>query len=378
MRGSNNAIAMLCASVLAGTTIARAPGQETRSEDEAVPKFLITTVAGTGERGRTLEEIPATEARIERPTAVALDSEGNLYIADEQNGLVRMVTVDGLLITVMGTESSAPQTGERAAVLTNLSSAYGIATDQEDNLYVLSRGHSKIFKVGEDQVARRIVGNGQQGFGGDGGPALDAQVNFPNHLVADAAGNLFIADTGNHRIRKVSTDGVITTVAGTGTAGFSGDGRPATDAQLGAPSAIAIDAAGNLFIGDFINHRIRKVSPDGIITSIAGTGEAGYNGDGKPALECQIGEPCGVAVDRSGFVYIGDQLNNRIRAVSPAGIMHTVAGTGIRGHTGDGGPAETAQISNPDIIALDRDGNLYLPDHLNCVVRKLTRVSPSK
>ncbi|MFT5049870.1 MAG: sugar lactone lactonase YvrE [Chlamydiales bacterium] len=342
---------------------------------ESVPRFTITTVAGTGERGMTLEEVPAVEALIERPTAVAVDSKGRLYIADEQNGLVRMVTRDGFLTTVMGTDSTDRQTKERLAVLTNVSNAYGIATDLEDNLYVLSRGHSKIFKVGSEGYARCIVGNGRQGFGGDGGPALDAMVASPNHLVADGHGNLFIADTGNHRIRKVSKDGVITTVAGTGVVGFAGDGGPAIAAQLGVPSAIAIDLAGNLYIADFFNHRIRKVSTDGIITSIAGTGKSGYNGDGKSAVECQIGEPCGVAVDREGYVYIGDQLNNRVRVVTPKGIMHTVAGTGVRGHTGDGGPAEQAEISNPDILAFDTQGNLYFPDHVNCVVRKLTRVT---
>ena len=366
MRHSTSATVL--ASVVALVTSAKVPS------DETVPRFVITTVAGTGERGLSGDEGPAIDALIERPTAVALDSQGNLYIADERNRRIRMVTPDGIITTVMGTESYDVQSTDRHAFDTNLVSAYGIATDDEDNLYVLSRGHSKIFRVGDDGMARRIVGVGRRGFAGDGGPAVDAEINSSNHLVVDAEGNLFIADTGNHRIRKVSTDGIITTIAGTGTVGFSGDGGPAVDASFAAPSAIAIDTEGNLYVADFNNHRIRKISKDGIITSIAGTGEAGYNGDGKPALEAQIGEPCGVAVDREGYVYIGDQINNRVRVVTPTGMMHTVAGTGVRGHTGDGGPAEEAQTSNPDIIALDRDGNLFIPDHINCVVRKLTRV----
>ena len=218
------------------------------------------------------------------------------------------------------------------------------------------------------------MGTGVQGFAGDGGPAVDAQISFSNHLVVDAEGNLFIADTGNNRIRKVSTDGIITTVAGTGQRGFTGDGGPAVEARFAGPAAIAIDTQGNLYVADFANHRIRKITTDGIITSIAGTGVSGYNGDGAPALESQIGEPCGVVVDPEGFVYIGDQVNNRVRVVTPSGTMHTVAGTGVRGHTGDGGPAEEALISNPDIIALDPEGNLFIPDHINCAVRKLTRV----
>ncbi len=343
--------------------------------EESIPRFTITTVAGTGERGLSGDGGPAIEALIQRPTAVALNNQGYLYIADEQNQRVRMVDPEGIISTVMGTGRSEVQSQDRSAVETNLVSAYGIATDKDDNLYVLSRGHSKIFKVGNDGVARRIVGTGQRGFEGDGGPAIDAKINSSNHLVVDAKGNLFIADTGNHRVRRVSTDGIITTVAGTGELGFSGDGGPAVEAQLAFPSAIAIDSEGDLYIADFSNHRIRKLSTNGIITSIAGTGESGYNGDGKPALESQIGEPCGVAVDRSGYVYIGDQVNNRVRVVTPSGMMYTVAGTGVRGHTSDGGAAEKAQTSNPDIIALDNEGNLYIPDHINSVVRKLTRVT---
>ena len=343
--------------------------------EEPVPRFSITTVAGTGRRGNTLEDGPAIEALIERPTAVALDSEGNLYIADEQNGLVRMVYPDGTMTIVAGTGSSDPQQEDQAAVLTNLSSAYGVATDGDDNLYILSRGHGKIFRVGEDRIARRIAGSGRSGFGGDGGPALEATLNFPNHLAADTRGNLFVADTGNNRVRKISPEGIISTVVGTGESGFSGDGGPALAARLSVPSAIAIDGAGSLYIADFRNHRIRKVTGDGIITSIAGTGSPRYDGDGRSATECAIGEPCGVAVDSAGYVYIGDQVNNRVRVVTPSGVLHTVAGTGVRGNTGDGGPAELAQISNPDIIALDRRGNLLLPDHLNCVVRKLTRIA---
>jgi len=360
-------IPVIICSFIASTTV------EAQNE-ESIPKFIITTVAGTGEGGPVGDGGPAIEAFIQRPTAVAISSQGYLYIANEQDHRVRMVDPEGIISTVMGTGNSAVQSQDRLAVETNLVNAYGIATDKDDNLYVLSRGHSKIFKVGNDGIARRIVGTGQEGFEGDGGPAIDAKISFSNHLVVDPRGNLFIADTGNNRIRRVSPDGIITTIAGTGEMGFGGDGGPAVEARFAYPVAIAIDDQGNLYIADFNNHRIRKISTDGMITSVAGTGESEYNGDGRPALECQIGEPCGVAVDRSGYIYIGDQLNNRVRVVTPSGMMYTVAGTGVRGHTGDGGAAEKAQTSNPDIIALDDEGNLYIPDHINCVVRKLTRV----
>lgn len=368
---SHRSLAPILATAL--SSLGQAPAQE----PEPIPKFIITTVAGTGERGFTGDGGPAIEAQIARPTAVALDSKGNLYIAGEQNNRVRLVTPDGTISTYVGTGKTKAQYDDLPALETNLANAYGIATDYEDNLYVLCRGFSKILMVGEDGIATHIIGSGDRGFAGDDDLAIDAKINYSNHMVADAEGNLYIADTGNQRVRMVTSEGIITTVAGTGSRGFSGDGGLATRAELGVPSAIAIDRHGNLYIADFGNHRIRKVSTEGVITTIAGNGNHEYIGDGKPATECQFGEPCGVAVDDAGYVYIADQINNRVHVVTPRGMFHTVAGTGVRGRTGDGGPAEDAQISNPDIIALDRQGNLYLPDHINAVVRKMTRVKGS-
>jgi len=342
---------------------------------EHIPRFIITTAAGTGTLGFDGDGGPATEAFIKNPTAVALDSLGNLYFADVYNERIRKVDSNGIISTVMGTGCTDAQSEDRPATETNLSSAYGIATDSEDNLYVLSRGHSKIFKVGKDGIARRIVGSGGSGFAGDGGLAIHAKIQNPCHLVVDSGGTLYIADSGNRRIRKVTPDGIISTIAGTGEDSFSGDSGPALKAPIAFPSAIAIDEDGNLYVADFLNHRIRRISKGGVITTIAGTGEPEYNGDGRPALECSIGEPCGVAVDQSGYVYIGDQVNYRVRVVTPSGMMYTVAGTGVQGYTGSGSPAERAHMSNPDIIAFDYESNLYVPDYSNAVVRKLTRVA---
>lgn len=345
---------------------------------ERIPQFAITTVVGTGVAGFSGDGGPAIHALISNPTAVALDRQGNLYIADVYNHRIRKVNSQGTISTVMGTGISDPQTGDHPAIEMNLNSAYGIATDAENSLYVLDRIRSRIFRVEPDGTAKRIVGTGENGFAGDGGPAIDAQLMNPNHLVVDSGGSLYIADSGNRRIRRVSPDGIISTVAGTGDDGFANDGGPALNAPIAFPSAIAIHKNGSLYIADFLNHRIRRVSPDGVITTIAGTGEPEYNGDGRPALECSIGEPCGVAVDQGGYVYIGDQVNCRIRVVTPEGVMHTVAGTGIQGYSGDGGPARNAQMSNPDIIAFDTEGNLYVPDYANAVVRKLTRILASE
>ena len=342
---------------------------------ERTPRFTITTVAGTGTPGFEGDGGPASEALLRDPTAVAVDSRGNLYIADVYNHRIRRVASDGIISTVMGTGSSDPQVGDLPAIETNLESAYGIATDRWDRLYVLDRIRSRIFRIEPDGIARRIVGTGENGFDGDGGPAIDAWIQHANHLVVDEEGTLFIADTGNHRIRSLTPDGIIRTVAGTGEEGFSGDGGTGLEAAMAFPSAIAIDNEGSLLIADFGNHRIRRLAPDGTIVSIAGTGEPDYNGDGAAAIECSIGEPCGVVADRGGNVYIGDQGNFRVRVVTPSGRMHTVAGTGVEGYSGDGGPAELAEISNPDILACDHEGNVYVPDYSNAAVRKLTRVS---
>lgn len=354
---------------------ARAPSNSPDADPRDFPHFDITTEAGTGTPGFSGDDGPALSAMIQRPTAVAMDSKGNLYIADEQNHRVRKVTPDGTITTVVGTGSTELQYRDLPGIETNLSAPYGIATDASDNLYVLNRGHNKIMKTGSDGIAKRIIGTGVAGFSGDGGPAVQAQINFTNHLAVDADGNIFLADTGNHRIRKVSASGIIETVAGTGQTGFSGDGGPAIEAQIFNPVAIAVDNAGNVFVADFSNHRIRKIQhSDQTITTIAGTGSPKYGGEGWPAIDSQIGEPCGVAVDQDGNVYIADQINCRVRVVTTSGLMYTVAGTGIQGHAGDGGPAEHALISNPDIIAFDSEGSLFIPDHQNAVIRKLTPI----
>ena len=345
------------------------------SMTERIPTFTITTVAGTGVVGFSGDGWMATEALISNPTAVALDRQGNLFIADVYNHRIRMVDPHGIIFTIMGTGVSDAQMGDHPAIGTNLCSAYGIATDTHDSLYVLDRMRSRIFRLEDDGTARRIIGTGENGFAGDDGPAMDAQLMHPNHLVVDSEGTLYIADSLNNRIRRVTPDGIITTIAGTGERAYGGDGGPGREAQFGVPAAIALDNDGNIYIADFCNHRIRRLSNDGIVTTVAGNGSPEFNGDGGRALDSQIGEPCGVAVDRDGYVYIGDQLNFRVRVVTPTGKMHTVAGTGIQGYTGDGGPAELAQISNPDIIAFDTKGNLYVPDYENAVVRKLTRLS---
>lgn len=214
-----------------------------------------------------------------------------------------------------------------------------------------------------------VVGDGNLGYSGDGGPAVSAQLHNPTAVATDASGNLYFADYLNHVIRRVDSNGTITTVAGNGTAGYSGDGGLATSAQLSGPLSFALDASGNLYISDVFNHVIRKVTPGGTISTVAGNGSYGYSGDGGPATSAQLNTPQGVAVDASGNLYIADYSNYVIRKVTLGGIISTVAGNNTQGNSGDGGQAASAQLTNPLSLAVDVSGNLYIGDI--AVIRKV-------
>ena len=246
-----------------------------------------------------------------------------------------------------------------------------VATDPFGNTYLASTLQC-VFKVDSNGNITRVAGTCEGGYSGDGGPALSAQLNYPEGVAADAAGNLYIADQNNNRIRKVSSTGTITTIAGNGSAGFSGDNGPATSAQLNSPSGVALDSFGNLYIADQNNNRIRMVSPAGAITTVAGNGSPGYSADNVPATSSELNYPTGVAADSSGNLYIADTLNNRIREVS-GGTITTVAGNGTYNHTGDGGPATSAELYNPQGVALDSNGTLYIADTDNNCIRAVSR-----
>ncbi len=239
-----------------------------------------------------------------------------------------------------------------------LNQPYGVTPDSAGNLYIADDQNNRIRKVSGGTITT-VAGIGTMGFSGDGGPATSALLYIPHGVAADSAGNLYIADTGNLRVRKVS-GGTITTVAGNGTVSFSGDGGPATSASINIPYGVAVDSAGNLYIADTGNNRIRKVS-GGTITTVAGNGTASFSGDGGPATSASINEPWAVAVDSAGNLYIADYANNRIRKVS-GGTITTVAGNGVVGFSGDGGPATNALLGYPEGVAVDSAGNLYISD----------------
>ena len=334
------------------------------------PTGTITTVAGArggfgGDGG------PAVQAQLTRPTGVAVDGAGNLYITDTWNNRIRKVDSTGTITTVAGTGPRGFGGDGGLAVQAQLDRPTGVAVDSSGNLYVADSGNYRIRKIDSTGMITTVAGTGEYGFGGDGGPAVQAQFARPAGVTVDSSGNLYIADRNNHRIRKVDSTGMITTVAGTGQSGFGGDGGPAVQAQFARPTGVAVDSSGNLYIADRNNHRIRKVDSTGMITTVAGTGQSGFSGDGGPAVQAQLRFPAGVEVDSSGNLYIADRNNHRIRKVDSAGMITTVAGTGEYGFGGDGGPAIQAQLRVPAGVAVDSAGNLYIADSSNYRIRKV-------
>lgn len=253
------------------------------------------------------------------------------------------------------------------ATATALAAPAQIAYDAAGNLYIADLNNNVIRKVDLAGIVTTVAGTGEQGFAGDGGPATSAQLDSPAGVAVNAAGDIYIADTHNQRIRKVS-GGTITTIAGTGVAGFSGDGGAAASAQLSNPTALALDSSGDLFIADTDNHRVRKISGT-TITTVAGDGEQTFSGDGALATAAGIDSPSGIAVDAAGKIYIGDTHNQRIRVVDTAGIISTLAGNGSKAYGGDGGPAADASLARPRGLSVDAQGNIYVADSDNNRIR---------
>jgi uncharacterized protein (TIGR03437 family) len=347
------------------------------------PAGIISTVAGnpnaTG--GYSGEGGPATKATFASISGLSLDGKGNLYIADTYNYRLFKVASDGTISTVVGNGNTNDSGDGGPATSAGLGGPIGVAFDASGNMLVSEAGN-RIRKVTPIGTITTVAGTGVVAYSGDGGPASAAQLYSPWGLAVDARGNLFISDSGNHTVRKIAPDGMITTVAGTGFAGFSGDGGAAARAQLDTPLGIALDGAGNLYVADCHNERVRKISAGGSIATIAGngvpgfspgTGLAGPTGDGGPAIQARLSCPHGVAVDSAGNVYIGDTEYNRVRMVGPDGVISTIAGTGVQGFGGDGGPATATQLYAPTSLALDASGNLFIADTGNSAIRKVTR-----
>ncbi len=284
----------------------------------------MVTVAGTGTAGFTGDGGPADQAELSSPATTAVDSDGNVYVSDSSNQRIRKIDAIGIITTIAGT-GTAGFTGDGGpATQAQINNPNGLALAADGSIYIADYGNQRIRKITPDGMIWAIAGNGTKGFSGDDGPATAAQINNPNSMAVAADGTLYVSDLGNGRIRKIMTNGIITTVAGNGTYGYAGDGGPAIQAELRIPS-VAISPDGVLYIADYGNQRIRRVTADGVIATVAGNGTVGSAGDGTAATLAQLSSPTGAAVDGAGNLYIADDKNDRIRRVSPKGIITTVA-----------------------------------------------------
>ena len=341
---------------------------------EAQSEYNIATYAGNGTGGFSGDGGQAANAEIWGAYAVAPDTKGNIFIADQLNNRVRVVNSGGSITTVAGSGTAGYAGDGSSATAAQLSSPVGVVVDTSANLYIADSANNVIRKVTSSGTISTVAGINSVGAGyaGDGGAATSSLVNHPSALTLDSAGNLYIADTLNHVVRKIDTSGNITTFAGSGYASFAGDGGQATSAYLNTPSGLAFDGNGNLYIGDTGNHRIRKVAPDGTISTVAGTGTGGFGGDYGPAVNAQLFGPKGIAADAAGRIYIADSNNGRIRRLLADGTIETIAGNGGFGYSGDGGVATSASLNFPSGVAVDPSGKVYVADNQNNRIRVLT------
>jgi len=317
----------------------------------SAPVSVIYTIAGTGGAGFSGDGGQAIAAQIREPRSIAPTADGGYLEAQPYENVVRRVGPDGTISTVAGNGSAGYSGDGGPATSAALNFVHGASPMPDGGFILADNMNSAIRRVWPDGTITTVAGTGVAGYNGDGGPANRAQINAPRAVAALPDGGFLIPDANNHRIRRVWPDGTITTVAGTGVQGFSGDGGAATSAQLSIPFFVAPTADGGYLIDDVGNQRIRRVSASGTITTVAGTGVAGYSGDGGPATSASIAGAHSVWPTSDGGFYIADTVNARIRYVSAAGTITTVAGTGNLGFSGDGGPAAAADLNYPKAIA---------------------------
>lgn len=342
---------------------------------------IIKTVAGSGTvGGYSGDGAAATSALLKSPAGTVLDASGNLYICEFDNSIVRKVSPTGIITTFVGNGMPGYSGDGGPASAARLKNPVGIAKDAAGNIYICDYGNHCIRKVNAaTNIITTIAGTSASGYNGDGIAATSAQLSFPLCVTVAPSGDVYFTDGNNQRVRKINTNDTISTVAGIGTSGFAGDGGPATAARVANPFGIALDEAGNIYFSDQSNNRIRKINSAGVISTIAGTGTVGYSGDGGAATLAQLNTPIEVSLDTGGHLLVADRHNNCVRRIKlSTGIITTVAGTGAAGFSGDGGPATAAQLNEVGGVMADGTGVIYVSDFDNHRVRKVWTPAPTK
>jgi trimeric autotransporter adhesin len=341
------------------------------------PFGTITRVAGTGTAGNSGDDGPATDAQLSTAWGVAVTADGGYLITDPASHVVRKVSASGTITRVAGTGTAGNSGDDGPATDAQLTQPVGVAVTPDGGFLIADASSAVVRKVSASGIITRVAGTGVVGDSGDDGPATDAQLSVPAGLAVTADGGYLITDPGTHVVREVSSSGTITRVAGNGTAGNSGDDGLATDAQLDGPIGIIATADGGFLVADAGRQVVRKVSPAGIITRVAGTGTAGNSGDDGPATDAQLSTPAGLAVTADGGFLIADYANGVVREASASGTITRVAGTGTAGDSGDDGPATEAEVSGPVWVAITNDGGFLITDSGNHEVRKVAPASPA-
>ncbi|MFT4580207.1 MAG: sugar lactone lactonase YvrE [Nitrospinales bacterium] len=336
-------------------------------------KGIMTTYVGTGSSGFSGDGGKATEAKLSVPAGLAFDKSGNLYIADRNNNRVRKVDTRGTITTIAGTGTAGFSGDGGLATQAQLNLPSGVALDGKGNIFISDRSNNRIRVIDSKGKIRTYAGSGNDGFRGDNGPALKASIDRPFGIALDRKGNLYIADRRNNRVRKVNTQGIITTVAGDGGYFMMGDNGPAYRASIAGPTGVVVDDQGTLYIADRENNRIRAVDSQGMISTVVGTGKQDYNGDSEVARDTNLHLPFGVALNPEGKLLVVDRSHYRIRSIDlKRGSVKTIAGNGKKMFAGDGGPATGATLSFPHGIAVDKNDNVLISDKGNYRIRKIS------
>ena len=334
---------------------------------------MIDTLAGTGWQGYAGDSGPAASAALRFPRGVATDTAGNLYVADPRDHRVRRIDAEGMITTLAGTGQRG-YTGDGApAAEARLDHPEGVAADRAGNVYVADSANHRIRRIDAEGTITTLAGTGERGYSGDGGLAAEARLAFPADVAVDASGNVYVADSWNHRVRRIDAEGTITTLAGSGFPGYSGDGSQASGAFLSNPTAVAVDASGNVYVADSWNHRVRRIDQSGSISTLAGSGGQDDGGDGGPGVTAGLAYPVSVAAGPEGSLYVitysFEDANHRVRRIGGTGVITAYAGAGEEGYEGDGGPAREARLAYPTGIAADTAGNVYIADSRNARIR---------